>query len=170
MISASVAYFFKMVMIDLQEALYALLQIVVFIGFIYVAFVAILLRYKISEIFDKLALIYDACKNELYFIHLKKIQCQFTNCVNYLNFNSDKSEENFKFLLRINDICDWLWKMYLNFGTVGFSVYMIFTSIGSVLLCLCLHGSFIKNKLFLPMKVRYVNCSEYFWKLYRIFQ
>lgn len=72
--SASLVYFVKMVLIDLQESLYALLQIVVYFGIIYVIFVAILLRHKISGIFDKLSLIYETCKNKFDSIDFKKSQ------------------------------------------------------------------------------------------------
>lgn len=62
LVAASMTFFMKNVSNDLEEALYALCQIVVHSGLLYVIIVAFFLRHKIRVIFNSLAEIYDASK------------------------------------------------------------------------------------------------------------
>lgn len=59
---ASAVFFSKFASTDLEESLYALFQISATSGVMYLIAVAIIMRDKILNIFNKLSDIYEACK------------------------------------------------------------------------------------------------------------
>lgn len=65
LIGGSVTFFLKFMKIDLEEALYALCQISVHSGVLYVYIVAFFLRRKFEAIFENLSKIYRTSKSSL---------------------------------------------------------------------------------------------------------
>lgn len=67
-ILASGAFVVVFLSTDLDGSLQALFQVTVYIGLIYVVFVAFVVRQKITEIFNKLTEIYKQSKSKIQFM------------------------------------------------------------------------------------------------------
>lgn len=68
-------------------------------------------------------------------------------------FNIDENEDLFRFFVRANDQCEWMWKNYFKFAMVGTLVSGIASAAFSVLLCMILNGHFDVDYLYHPHQV-----------------
>ena len=71
---SSYVYFSKNVSTDLEEALYALLQVVAFVGLFYIITTAILLRRKFTKFLNTLT---NICEASEQFVHLIIVHYDF---------------------------------------------------------------------------------------------
>lgn len=145
----SFVFYLKFASIDLELCLYALVQIAAFSPITYVTILTFFLRYKIVEIFDNLYKICEASKNQPEIIPQKM---SFAPLYFIYDF-SDASDHFDKLITETNDLCAWLWTIYLKYFSLGFTV-------GSVLICLVSYsisliksGHFDTKYMYYPFKI-----------------
>lgn len=67
-------------------------------------------------------------------------------------FLSDKKKDTFHFLMEVNKKCEWMWKMYVRYMLLGFTIVTIITSTTSVCVCLIFNGEFDTKYVYYPFK------------------
>lgn len=129
---ASIAYFIKFSTIDLNETLYATIQITAALPMMKALVIMILKRRKFRDLFESLSRIYDASE-----CHQKSVECEefpyFTLKKLILAMNAGIRDGWIELFDEINQKCEWIWHFFIKYVIGGFIVGIISKSSFSVL-------------------------------------
>lgn len=154
LLAASMTFFSEYVRIDLEEALYALCQIAVHSGVLYVFIVAFILRRRIFTIFESLSKIYEL--SEKFFPQNFKLNELFLLIIwFYIQTNTGENDESYRFLAQANAKSEKIWEAYFKYGVNGMFGSIIFQSLGTLMLYYVLKGSVVKEKLYRTYRIRW---------------
>lgn len=142
-LAGSLSSGWKFMSIDLGESVYAFVYSIALIIVLFMALVGqIVLPHKIVSIFDNLKAIYKACeccfiwslnfhlrmKPKHYYYYLRKINTYhmyktlshwITKCSCFSHHISDEDADSFPLLARVNNISEWMLKMYFKIMTAA---------------------------------------------------
>lgn len=150
---ASVAFFLQYVSSNLEKSLYALFQIGSFTCMSYLICIAILLRHKITDLFNSLTKIYELCK-KCYsnFYSLFNLWISILMKTHFISDYPDKPL--FHFLNEANKGAEKSWALYIQHVLIGYVLTNAIVSLCSILTCMIVHGRFITTSLYEPYKTR----------------
>lgn len=60
----------------------------------------------------------------------------------------DEIDESFGFLTRTNNMCEWIWNMYLKWTVIMMLILLTVTHVVSIVLCYIKYGSFDADHVF----------------------
>lgn len=168
---ASVAFFVKFVSVSLEMALNAVWQIGALSSLLYFLAVAYGIRRKINGIFESLEKIYLAGRQiysrtfQLRAFLSKSSLSNFqqnskmfnkipTFSTKFQNFrpNSDEKRETFRFLVRTNNKCEWMWQLFFKI-IISSILFEIVLCTVALVICYINHGSFNTEYLLVPFKL-----------------
>lgn len=70
--------------------------------------------------------------------------------------NLDANEDLFRFLVRANAKCEWMWQICIKYVFKGFPIFQAFMTIVSIVICYLIHGAFDTKRLYHPWMIRWV--------------
>lgn len=150
-IIAHLMYFSKFMSIDVSESLFALMNVIAISDTLYGLIVEFLLRDKIDDMFKEISIIYKA--SELTAL------AQFHSLILLWSFHwifLDKHTDAYPFLVRANNISEWMWSLF--FKCLKFIFYVsALVSILSVILSWLINGTFNADNLYRPLKIMWVT-------------
>lgn len=82
-------------------------------------------------------------------------------CIHLFSFDLDKNAESIEFLMRANEKCEWMWKVYFIFGMGGYCADLILTAMTSILLCFHRYGTLDTQHLYLPSRLMWVTMHTF---------
>lgn len=161
---ASAAFIKRFVMIDLESSLYALFPTSACTGLIYMIIIGILSQHRIASMFENIYEIYSLCKqNNIYSIqYLWKIESRFTIII-----ISDDGKDSFQFLVKANDKCEKMWKLYIKYGIVGHFIGNIFMFVLAIVGCYLTYQRIDVQYLYRPyreMWIKFFDLIPQIWK------
>lgn len=145
--------FWTFVSINLEEALYALYQIVGLSCLLYLLIVVYLSRSKINAIFIQLSDIYRASNNCL--VNWNEQQIFLVISFKF----TDSDEDSFRFLAQANTTSEWVWRFFIEIAKI-LTIWLAVVSVASVFFCWFMHGQFDPKLVYHPYRVVWVDKSK----------
>lgn len=172
-LASSIVFCLKFASSKLEQAFHALFVIAALTAVVIANIIMFVMRSKMIGIFGKLSEIYETSKTLFCLVWKDQIWKNenyskrpnfslikyFCTLYSYKILNLDKNEETYQFLLKVDNLCNWLWEMYFYMMGCYFISSMMMCAI-SVVVCNYLTGSFDANHVLHPFRLVSVNNTE----------
>lgn len=145
---APIAFCLKYSSIDFNGTTFAFMIIIAEFGVIYFLIIAILMRHHIDSVFTSLSAIYKSSKFNSEWIVPSQ---SFFQGDAFNGQFTDENEVTFRYLVRVNNISEWMLKIYLAFMKISICGCTA-TSIFSVVNCYLTRGELDVDHLYRPSK------------------
>lgn len=141
---SSVVFIYRNVSVNLEETLFSLLYNVGNSSALYQSVAIILLKDKLTEIFERLSKVYDKSKKKHFIDKVMRSHNIF--------FNLDKTSESFHLLKETNEKCESAWTIFFKYILGGFAISTAINATISVLYCYTTNGYFDVKHVYYPYR------------------
>lgn len=142
-------FIFQFISVDMREVLYALFHTIGSFNMLYQSTVTVLLRRKLTAIFEGLSKIYNESKSP----NVEFFRCIFFQTSDWNQFlNSDRSEDSFPILVETNTTCEWIWSLFIKYVMIVAQIMIIMMSIASLFISYFRNGYFAVDHAYRPFK------------------